>query len=159
MNVLKQAFCAAVLVGATAAVLSTPAAALSSKECGAKYQAAKSGGTLNGQSYNDFRKAQCGAGATAAAAPSTPAPATPAPKSDAKTAAAAPAAPAAPTGPAVYPSKLDPKYASETPGKARMHTCLDQYNANKATNGNGGLKWIAKGGYYSECNKALKGST
>jgi hypothetical protein len=37
-------------------------------------------------------------------------------------------------------------------------TCLDQYNANKATNANGGLKWIQKGGgYYSECNKQLKG--
>ena len=32
-----------------------------------------------------------------------------------------------------------------------MHTCVDQYNANKATNGNGGLKWIQKGGgYYGE---------
>jgi hypothetical protein len=39
-----------------------------------------------------------------------------------------------------------------------MHTCLDQYRANKANNGNGGLKWIQKGGgYYSQCNKALKG--
>jgi len=39
-----------------------------------------------------------------------------------------------------------------------MHTCRDQYQANKATNGNGGLKWIEKGGgYYSECNKHLKG--
>jgi hypothetical protein len=29
---------------------------------------------------------------------------------------------------------------------------------NKATNANGGLKWIQKGGgYYSECNKQLKG--
>jgi hypothetical protein len=28
---------------------------------------------------------------------------------------------------------------------------------NKASNGNGGLKWIQKGGgYYSECNKRLK---
>ena len=43
-------------------------------------------------------------------------------------------------------------------GKARMHTCVDQYNANKTTNGNGGLKWIQKGGgYYSECTKKLKG--
>ncbi len=34
-----------------------------------------------------------------------------------------------------------------------MHTCLDQYNANKASGGNGGLKWIQKGGgYYSQCN-------
>lgn len=39
-----------------------------------------------------------------------------------------------------------------------MHTCLDQYHANKAGGGNGGLKWIQKGGgYYSECNKRLKG--
>jgi hypothetical protein len=46
----------------------------------------------------------------------------------------------------------------ESPGKARMHTCLDQYKANKSADGNGGLKWIAKGdGYYSECNKRLKG--
>jgi len=40
-----------------------------------------------------------------------------------------------------------------------MHTCVDQYNANKASNANGGLKWIQKGGgYYSECNKRLKGA-
>lgn len=51
-----------------------------------------------------------------------------------------------------------PKYTNESVGKARMRTCLDQYNANKATNANGGLKWIQKGGgYYSECNKQLKG--
>ena len=38
-----------------------------------------------------------------------------------------------------------------------MQTCLAQYKANKATNGNGGLKWIQKGGgYYSECNTRLK---
>jgi hypothetical protein len=41
-----------------------------------------------------------------------------------------------------------------------MHTCLDQYNTNKTGTGNGGLKWIQKGGgYYSECNKRLKGWT
>ena len=38
-----------------------------------------------------------------------------------------------------------------------MHTCVDQYNANKATGGNAGLKWIQKGGgYYSLCNAKLK---
>jgi hypothetical protein len=42
--------------------------------------------------------------------------------------------------------------------QSRMHTCLDQYNTNKTGTGNGGLKWIQKGGgYYSECNKRLKG--
>ena len=51
------------------------------------------------------------------------------------------------------------KYSGESAGKARMQTCLDQYRANKANGGNGGLKWIEKGGgYYSECNKRLKGA-
>ena len=72
---------------------------------------------------------------------------------------AAPAAAPAPTGNAVFPNAVDPKYSKETAGKARMHTCVDQYNANKAGNANGGLKWIQKGGgYYSECTKKLKGS-
>ena len=63
-----------------------------------------------------------------------------------------------PTGNAVFPSSIDPKYSKESAGKGRMHTCVDQYNANKATNANGGMKWIQKGGgYYSECNKRLKG--
>jgi hypothetical protein len=134
-------------------------------ECSAKYEAAKTAGTLGGQKWNDFQKAQCGSAAavTPAAAPTAaPAP-TPAPKTTAAKppAAAKPAtAPAAapmPVGDAVFPSALSPKYATESAGKARMHTCVDQYNANKASNANGGLKWIEKGGgYYSECNKRLK---
>ena len=61
-----------------------------------------------------------------------------------------------PASAAVFPKAIDPKYAKETAGKQRMHTCLDQYNANKKTNSNGGLNWIQKGGgYYSECNKKL----
>jgi hypothetical protein len=62
-----------------------------------------------------------------------------------------------PASTAVFPKAVDPKYSKESPGKAREHTCLDQYNANKKTNSNGGLTWIQKGGgYYSECNKRLK---
>jgi len=57
----------------------------------------------------------------------------------------------------VFPSAVDAKYSKESAGRARMHTCLDQYNANKAKNANGGLKWLAKNGYYSQCNKKLKG--
>jgi len=50
------------------------------------------------------------------------------------------------------------KYSNESPGRARMHTCRDQYNANKPGNANGGLRWIQKGGgYWSECDKQLKG--
>ena len=94
-----------------------------------------------------------GSAAPAAAPAAAEAEAGPAPKT-----AAAPAAPM-PMGNAVFPSAVDPKYAKESAGKGRMHTCVDQYNANKASNGNGGLKWIQKGGgYYSECNKRLKGA-
>ena len=60
----------------------------------------------------------------------------------------------------MFPSAVDPKYASLSAGKARMKTCLDQYHANKAGNGNAGLNWIQKGGgYYSECTKRLKGTS
>ena len=58
----------------------------------------------------------------------------------------------------VFPTAIAPKYAGEKPDKARTLTCADQFTANKATNGNGGLKWIEKsGGYYSECVIRLKG--
>jgi hypothetical protein len=69
-----------------------------------------------------------------------------------------PAAPPTTVGNAVFPTAVSSKFSGESAGKSRMHTCLEQYNANKATNANGGLNWIAKGGgYYSECNKRLKG--
>ena len=129
---------------ATAAMLAlaqAPSAqALTMKECSAKFQEARTAGTLNGMTWNAFRKAQCGAEATPTAATKTP------------------SIPSAGSGSAVYPTAVSPKYSKETAGKARMHTCLDQYKANKASNGNGGLVWITKGGgYYSECNKRLKG--
>jgi hypothetical protein len=46
---------------------------------------------------------------------------------------------------AVFPTAVSPKYSSESAGKARLHTCLDQYNANKATNANGGLRMGPEG--------------
>ncbi|MDR6288341.1 MULTISPECIES: hypothetical protein [Inquilinus] len=142
---------AVVLAAGATFVAMAPAQALTMQECSAKYQAAQTAGTLNGMKWNDFRKAECGTDATPAAA--APAAAAPAPAA----AAAAPAAPAA-AGSAVFPSAVSAKYSAESAGKARMHTCLDQYNANKATNGNGGLRWIEKGGgYYSQCNTRLKG--
>jgi hypothetical protein len=157
MTFQARLLCAIVGASLAAWAATAPAQALTMQECSAKYKAAKDAGTLNGQKWNDFRKAQCGADATAATAPAA-APA-PAPAPAAKEAKTAPsAAPALPSGPAIFPNAVDPKYAKESAGKARMHTCVDQYNANKATNGNGGLKWIEKGdGYYSECNKHLKG--
>lgn len=56
---------------------------------------------------------------------------------------------AAPATPLVLPRTVSPKFASEHPGHARMHTCLKQYVANKATNSNGGMKWIEAGGGYT----------
>ena len=162
MTIRAKLLCAIAVSGVAALAASAPAQALTSQECSAKYQAAKTAGTLNGQKWNDFRKAQCGADATPAAAPAAPppvaaAPAPAAPK-EAKKEAVPAAAPAMPSGPVVFPTAVDPKYSKETAGKQRFKTCDDQYNANKATGGNGGLKWIQKGGgYYSECNKKLKG--
>lgn len=157
MTIRANLFCAALLAGA-ATLAAMPAQALTAQECSAKYQASKTAGTLGDQKWNDFRKAQCGADATPAAATAAAPKAAPkaaaAPKETPKAAAAAPAA----AGAAVFPTAVSPKYSKETAGKARMHTCVDQYNANKATNANGGLKWIQKGGgYYSECTKRLKG--
>jgi hypothetical protein len=159
MTIQTKLLCAIAVSGFAAFAVTSPAQALTTQECSAKYQAAKTAGTLGTQKWNDFRKANCGADAAAApaAAPAT-APAAAAPR-EAKKEAAPAAAPAAPSGPAVYPNAVDPKYSKESAGKGRMHTCVDQYNANKASNGNGGLKWIQKGGgYYSECTKKLKGA-
>jgi hypothetical protein len=160
MTIQAKILGAIAMSGLAALAMTSQANALTAQECSAKYQAAKTAGTLGGQKWNDFRKAQCGADAAAAPAAAAPA-AEPkeAAKKESKKEAKEAAAPAAPSGPAVYPSAVDPKYSKETAGKARMHTCVDQYNANKATNGNGGLKWIQKGGgYYSECSKKLKGA-
>jgi len=163
MTIQAKILGAIAVSGLAAFAMASQANALTAQECSAKYQAAKAAGTLGDQKWNDFRKAQCGADA----APAPAAAAAPAaePKEAAKKAskkeepAKEATAPATPAGPAVYPNAVDSKYSKETAGKARMHTCLDQYNANKATNGNGGMKWIQKGGgYYSECSKKLKGA-
>lgn len=134
------------LVLATGAMLvaASPAqAAATTQECSARYQAAQTAGTLDGMTWNDFREAECDADvaqtAAAAAEPAT-----------------APAAPAA-AGDAMFPPAVSSKYAAETPARARMHTCRDQYNVNKTTRSNGGLRWIQTGGgYYSQCNARLK---
>jgi hypothetical protein len=163
MTIQARLLCAVVVSG-FAAFAVMPAYALSMTECSAKYKEAKTAGTLNGQKWNDFRKAQCGTETTAtpAAPPAAPAPAAPkaveAKPAPAPKPMAAPAAPM-PTGNAVFPTAVDPKFASEKPGLAREHTCSQQWKANKAANTTGGMHWNQKGGggFYSECNKRLKG--
>ncbi|HRK24524.1 MAG TPA: hypothetical protein PLQ11_06185 [Beijerinckiaceae bacterium] len=156
MTTLKFSIAAGALALAGGLFAAQPAAALTMQECSAKYNAAKAANSLGGLSWNDFRKAQCGDDAPAAAP--APAPAARSPQQNAP--AAAPRTQTAlPASNAVFPRAIDRKYATETPAKQRMKTCLDQYNANKAAgaNGNGGLNWIQKGGgYYSQCNARMK---
>jgi len=153
---------------ATAAVVAMtwniPAHALSMHECSVKYRAAQTAKTLNGMTWKDFRKAKCGPGAAAAPTSTSTKAADTAPAagptlSTAESSKSTRIYNTAAAGNAVLPAAVSPKYAGKSTGKARMLTCLDQYEANKAGNMNGGLKWIQRGGgYYSMCNTHLKGA-
>ncbi|TIX13375.1 MAG: hypothetical protein E5V41_21480 [Mesorhizobium sp.] len=132
-----------------AAATEETAKGLTAKECSAKYQAAKAAGTLNGMKWNDFRKAECGAAADDDDTVPAPTEATYTSEPEKPTVAA-------PKG-VKFPTAISKKYASETPGKGRMHTCLELYYANKDANTLNGLRWIQKGGgFYSLCNAKLK---
>jgi hypothetical protein len=91
MLIRHMTICAAMLLGVTA-LAANSAQALSSKECSAKYKAAKEAGTLNGLKWNEFRKAQCGTDAAAEPAAAPPPPPPPVEKTAAPPAAGAPAA-------------------------------------------------------------------
>jgi invasion protein IalB len=148
----------AAALAAFAIVSAGPSSALTAKECSVKYKAAKTGGTLNGLTWNEYRKKEC-AGVEDTTETKAPEPVVKAPEKTTEKTATKPSAASTATVPpgTVFPKGVDPKYAKEAAGKARMHTCRDQYYANKPTNGNGGLKWIQKGGgYYSLCNASLK---
>lgn len=154
MNFSARTGLAALLLGCATALSAPTAHALTVKECHAKFKEAKAENTLNGQTFKAFKAANCDAATTAETTPTAAnKPAEPAQE------AAKPAAPAAVSASgATFPSAVDPQYSKLSAGKARMKTCLDQYHANKNSNANGSLKWIQKGGgYYSECNKRLKG--
>lgn len=172
-RMLSRLSLAAVLAAGLASV---PAHAMTAKECHAAFQSAKKGGTLNGQSYKAFKAASCGsetaeaapattaAPATAAAAPTTTAPVTTGKANPPDSSVAGTKAPIASksapvtSGNVVFPTAVSSQFSSLSAGKARMKTCVAQYNANKANGGNGSLKWIQKGGgYWSQCNSRLKG--
>ncbi|TIL28890.1 hypothetical protein [Mesorhizobium sp.] len=132
-----------------AAATANAGSGLSRAECGAKYRAAKTSNTLNGMKWNDFRMSQCGASASDDDTN---------PAADQASLTSQPQKPtvAAPQG-VTFPKAISTKYSSETPSKARMYTCRDQYHANKEAGTLGGLRWIQTGGgFYSLCNAALK---
>src|SRR5690349_6664951 len=102
--------------------LAAPANALTMAECSTKYNAAKDAGTLAGQTWNQFRKAQCG---TDAAATTDTKPA------DTKKAAETKPAKAA-------------KAAAADAGAAKGLTakeCSAKYQAAKAAGTLNGMKW------------------
>lgn len=109
----------AFVVSVAAFTFSSPASALTMKECSAKYQSAKDAGTLGGLNWNDFRSAQCGTDASAAAAPAAAAPAAPTGKK------AAPAAAAAP----------------DTAKGLTMKQCSAKFQAAKDAGADNGAKW------------------
>jgi hypothetical protein len=156
-NALASA--AGVLV-ACAATLSWPAHAKTMTECAAEWKDLKATNQTTGMKYRDFTKQCISEGAApipAGKAAPTPPRATEAKEPPPAHPGALPPAPVA-SGNIVFPPAVSAKYATESKGRARMLTCRDQYDANKASGANGGLKWIEKGGgYYSECNKRLKG--
>jgi hypothetical protein len=175
---MKSGLAALCVAAVTAVVLSAaPAGAQTTnrlKACNDEWNAMKATGAVGDKKYADFRKeclarlaapaqepaAAAPAPGTAAAPPAAQPPAARPPAGPRTATPAAPTAPAKPAAPgeAVFPTAVSPKYASESAGRARMHTCLDQYKENKATGGNANLKWIQRGGgYYSECTKRLKG--
>lgn len=98
MTTRKFLFVAAAFAAMLA--MQNSAQALTMSECSAKYKDAKSAGTLNGATWNDFRKSQCDL------APAKRA--TNAPGSDVTVVAAN----------AVFPTAVDSKYSSEKPGRA-----------------------------------------
>ncbi len=134
--------CTAAILAALA-LQATSASALTMTECSAKYKAAKAAGTLNGQKWNDFRKAQCGSEAAAPAA--APAPAT---------AAAPAAAPAPAPKPTATSTEAKPASAGRQAMYARERACGAEWKAAKA-NGTrpAGMKWPQ---FWHECDMRMK---
>ncbi len=118
------------------------------KTCGEKWQSAKAAGTAGGNTWPKFL-AECRAGLSA----------TPAANPEVKPASVPAKSPSEPKGSPVLPAAVDGKFTSLRPAQARQKTCSEQFQANKASDANAGLRWIQKGGgYWSLCNKKLKGA-
>ena len=127
------------------------------KICGEKWQAAKAAGATNGATWPKFLT-ECRAGLVASPAATPKAVPAQAEKPALKPMADPPAGAKAATAAPIFPAAVSAKFADLRPAQARQKTCSEQYQANKANGGNGGLHWLEKGGgYWSLCNKKLKG--
>lgn len=155
MNAFFRGAVTALAMALASLSFALPASAITMKECSVKYKAAQSAGEATGLSWSAFRKAQCMAQPSGEATPATT-------DENLKKVAEeqpvkAPKNTEAGSDEMSFPSAITAKFAGEKPAKARMHTCLEQYHANKAANTLGGTRWIEKGGgYYKQCNDRLK---
>jgi len=118
------------------------------KICGEKWQAAKASGSTQGATWPKFL-AECRSNLPAV--PTQAEKPAPKPVVDPQPGRKVAGAP-------VFPAVISSKFADLRPAQARQKTCSEQYQSNKATGGNAGLNWLEKGGgYWSQCNKKLKG--
>jgi len=102
------AFSAILLASAFALTASGAASAMTNKQCGEDWKAAKAAGTTGGTTYHDFQESHCKGAAEPAAAAPAPAAAAPAPAPAPAAAAPAPAPAPAPAAAAPAPAKAAP---------------------------------------------------
>ena len=166
---------AIVLAGAFGLAASSPAGAMSSKQCGQDWKDAKAAGTTAGMTYRDFQQSHCkgaaepaaaatpapAAAATPAAAPApaaSPAPAmtpaaaaTPKPK---KTEAAAPAAPVAATGAGQFAAEAEAKAHCPSDTVVWLNTKSHKYHFS----GHKSYGTTKKGAYMCEADAKAAGN-
>jgi hypothetical protein len=115
------AFSAVLLASAFALAASGAASAMTNKQCGEDWKAAKAAGTTSGMTYHDFEESHCkGAAAPAAAAAPAPAPAPAAAPAPAPAPAAAAPAPAKPEPMKPEPMKPAPKATAAATGAGQF---------------------------------------
>ena len=131
-NMLATAFAAAI----AALVSAAPAHALSTKECGVLYQTAKDADKLKGATWNEFRKANCGAEAAAAEAPAKVEKPAKKKKADAVAAEEPAKADKKPKAKKVAAVAEDP-----AEGKLTAKECSAKYQDAKANDVLNGMKW------------------
>ena len=135
---------AAFALPAFAQGVAPPAQPLSLKECGLKYRAAKTDGSLGNRKWLDYRRSDGGIRPSAVTAQR------PRVRSEASRSEA--------LRRLIFPVSLAGEFSGQKPWEARMRTCLKSYREAKKAGTLYGVKWVEKGGgYYSECNKRLKG--
>lgn len=126
------------------------------KACGDRWRAVKDVEAAGGTTWPQYL-ARCRAEAGSARAPAEAAPVAPAVVANERRGQPVAAQTAAQARAPVFPQKVSERHASERPQRARQKTCSEQFQANKAANANGGLRWVEKGGgYWSKCNAHLK---